>query len=102
MIYYEAKDFPVDGLEATGDDVKVHVPKGAEWRSYNLFGDQDGSIIVDGAGVGNAYRVGDGKGDAYRYGKGAGGAWRYGEGHAWRWGAGNGGAYRDGEIEEDE
>jgi hypothetical protein len=49
MVNIEAKDFPVDGLEATGEVVKVHVPRGAEWRSYNLFGDQDGSIIVDGA-----------------------------------------------------
>jgi len=66
MVNIEAKDFPVDGLEATGDDVKVHVPKGAKMRSYNLFGDQDGSITVDGDGYGDACRYGYGYGDAYR------------------------------------
>ena len=114
MVNIEAKDFPVDGLEATGEDVKVHVPKGAERRSYNLFGDQHGSIIVDGDGDGIAHRAGDGYGDAWRDGDGDGNAYRYGDGngsacrngeglgHAYRYGAGDGNAYRDGEIEEDE
>ena len=61
MIYYEAKDFPVDGLEATGEDVKVHVPAGTEWRVYKLFGDQGGSIAVEGDGDGSACRYGDGE-----------------------------------------
>jgi hypothetical protein len=90
MIYYEAKDFPIDGLEATGEDVKVYVPKWAKMRDYKLFGYQNGSIIVGGdgngyacragSGVGKAYRNGSGEGHAYRNGDGAGHAWRYGDG----------------------
>ena len=64
MIYYEAKDFPVDGLEAAGGDVKVHVPKGTKKRAYKLFGNQDGSITVDGAGDGSAFRAGSGANEA--------------------------------------
>lgn len=84
MINIEAKDFPIKGLEATGEVVKVHVPKGAKMRSYNLFGNQGGSITVDGDGDGDVCRYGDGDGSAYRAG------------------GGNGHAYRNGEIEEDE
>ena len=82
MIYYEAKDFPADGLEATGEDVKVHVPAGTAWRTYELYGDHGGSITVDGDGDGNAWRYGEG------------------DGVAWRTGAGDGEAWRDGEVEE--
>ena len=72
MIYYEAKDFPLAGLEATGEDVTVTVPVGTLLRTYKLFGHKDGSIIVEGAGDGHAYRIGDGDGDALRRGKGNG------------------------------
>jgi hypothetical protein len=100
MIYYEAKDFPIDGLEATGDNVKVHVPRGAEWRDYILFGDQDGfsSITVYGDGNGDAYRNGRGDGDAHRWGGGNGSAMRNGDGdgNACRDGDGDGNAYRNG------
>jgi hypothetical protein len=104
MVNIEAKDFPIEGLEANGQDVKVHVPREAERRSYNLFGDQDGSIIVDGDGAGIAHRAGAGNGDAHRDGEGLGNAYRWGAGNgsAYRYGAGGGDAYRDGEVEEDE
>jgi len=98
MIYYEAKDFPPDGLEATGEDVTVTVPKGTPLRTYKLYGDKDGSIIVDGAGYGHASREGIGNGDAYRGGTGNGHASRSGKGNgdAYRGGTGNGHAYING------
>jgi hypothetical protein len=98
MIYYEAKDFPVGDLEATGEYVEVHVPAGTAYRTYELYGDRGGSIAVYGDGDGAAYRWGNGDGDAYRYGDGNGSAHRYdfGAGNAVRDGGGNGNARRDG------
>jgi hypothetical protein len=81
MIHYEAKDFPVDGLVATGEDVKVHVPAGTAWRAYELYGDHGGSITVAGEGDGSAWRSGDGDGSAWRSGTGKGIAVRTGDGN---------------------
>ena len=88
MIYYEAKDFPANGLGATGDDVIVTVPNRTLFRRYVLFGGKDGSIIVDGEGDGDALRRGKGKGNAYRSG--------IGDGHAFRLDTGDGHAYING------
>ena len=88
MIYYEAKNFPEEGLEATGEDVTVHVPKGTPWRTYELYGDEGGSITVKGDGDGNAFRSGAGNGKAERTGSGY--------GHALRDGSGKGNAYING------
>ena len=86
-------------LNADGGDVIVTVPQGADWEGYGLRGSKNGSITVDGAGIGFAIRDGSGYGDAIRRGNGKiGSALRYGTGggYAIHTGSGAGDAIRRG------
>lgn len=79
LVTMDANDYS-GPIEADGRDYIVHIPADSNIRSYELAGDGDGSITVDGPGPGSALRLGSGRGCATRSGDGDGHAIRLGQG----------------------